>query len=350
MFHMTFLQPLDVAVFSPLSHHWSDVVIKQTGIGQAIRKQDFCRLYATARIQTFIPALIRRGFEVTGIKPFDPSHIDLSKQAPAKILERGTLPVGPSDAVQAVTGSEEGSETGTMLDEAAKALEIVPQTAEEIKMQGVIGKLRDKFVSSAVREVLMHNQAAVLEESTQLWQNRKRRKISKAQWLTGDEKLEALEQNRGEVKEKARAKKAKAKADEARRETKAVEKAEKERMKRIRQEESQRKKEEKEREKKRKQFEREMAREAKKLEEESRKAERAKENGRKQQEKEAKGHTRRHQSNKENVKGSLIAGKKRKRAGGDISDMPVTRAKCRRMMDPTPPMITRSGCQLRAPF
>lgn len=361
-----FLQPLDVAIFSPLSHHWSEVVLKQTGIGRAIRKQDFCRyemtsekllldvltvplhrLYATARIQAFIPALIRRGFEVTGIEPFDPSRVDLSKQAPAKISERGTLPIGPSDAVRAAAGSDEGSETATVLDEAAEALEIVPQTTEEARMQGVIGKLRDEFVSSAAREVLTHNRAAVLEESTQLRQNGKRRKIGKAQWLTGDEKVEALEQSRTEAEEKARAKKAKAKADEARREAKAAQEAEKARMKRLKQEDRERKRAEKEREKKRKQFEREMAREAKKLEEKSRKAERPAENERKNREKEAKGRARRHQSNKENVKNGPAAGKKRKHTGEDNWD--VTRAKRSRNADPAPGMITRSRRQLRAP-
>lgn len=38
-----FLQPLDVGVFSPLGHYWSEVVAKQNGMGKTIRKQDFCR-------------------------------------------------------------------------------------------------------------------------------------------------------------------------------------------------------------------------------------------------------------------------------------------------------------------
>lgn len=63
---IAFLQPLDVAVFSPWGHYWSEVFLKQTGSSCAIQEQDFCRKILLSQgfvfhIPTFFLQIVRNG-------------------------------------------------------------------------------------------------------------------------------------------------------------------------------------------------------------------------------------------------------------------------------------------------
>jgi hypothetical protein len=70
------LQPLDVGVFSPLQHYYSEEVNK---IGaQAITNDDFPNLFARARQKALTPKNIKAGFRAAGISPFCPGIV-LSK-------------------------------------------------------------------------------------------------------------------------------------------------------------------------------------------------------------------------------------------------------------------------------
>ncbi|KZS86402.1 hypothetical protein SISNIDRAFT_397073, partial [Sistotremastrum niveocremeum HHB9708] len=66
-----FLQPLDVGIFGPLSHAWSEVLTNEMTGGVHIRKQDFTRLYAKAWVRAFNVVNILIAFKATGIHPFD---------------------------------------------------------------------------------------------------------------------------------------------------------------------------------------------------------------------------------------------------------------------------------------
>jgi hypothetical protein len=72
------LQPLDVGVFSPLAHYYSNEVTAHLHDSQAlagIPKADFFMLFWRAWQRTMRESLIKSAFEATGIWPQDPSVI-----------------------------------------------------------------------------------------------------------------------------------------------------------------------------------------------------------------------------------------------------------------------------------
>ncbi|KIJ53098.1 hypothetical protein M422DRAFT_155463, partial [Sphaerobolus stellatus SS14] len=69
------LQPLDVAIFGPLSHAWSNEVEVHSSTGLSVTKSDFCGLYAAARARAFSRKLVLKAFEATGIQPFDRTRL-----------------------------------------------------------------------------------------------------------------------------------------------------------------------------------------------------------------------------------------------------------------------------------
>jgi hypothetical protein len=70
------LQPLDVGIFSPLSHYYGLAVDKMIRFGcQAISKSNFLELYMEAHNTTYKPTTILSAFRATGLIPFDPSAV-----------------------------------------------------------------------------------------------------------------------------------------------------------------------------------------------------------------------------------------------------------------------------------
>lgn len=68
------LQPLDVALFSPLATSYTkqltQLLYSSQGVA-GVQKRDFFRLFYESWLSTFTPSLILRSFEVTGLSPLN---------------------------------------------------------------------------------------------------------------------------------------------------------------------------------------------------------------------------------------------------------------------------------------
>ena len=70
------LQPLDIGVFNVFKHWHSEAIEAATAIGiDKFKKDDFLAGIHEIRTKTFKSSTIKRGFELTGLWPFDPDRI-----------------------------------------------------------------------------------------------------------------------------------------------------------------------------------------------------------------------------------------------------------------------------------
>ena len=69
------LQPLDLAVFSPLKTHYRNIIASLAYIDDAapVKKLHFISSYKEACLKTFVPRVIMGGWKAAGVVPFNPS-------------------------------------------------------------------------------------------------------------------------------------------------------------------------------------------------------------------------------------------------------------------------------------
>jgi hypothetical protein len=91
------LQPLDVGVFSHLSHAWSSEVKKWSESGYVIRKNNLISIYDKARRRALTKSNICSAFRTCGIEPYDPSVITEEHMVAAeKTSVLASLPIPPT--------------------------------------------------------------------------------------------------------------------------------------------------------------------------------------------------------------------------------------------------------------
>ncbi|KAE8184802.1 hypothetical protein CF335_g7914 [Tilletia laevis] len=69
------LAPLDRTCFGPLKQAWAEAQRTEMMLTSVVRKEDVIRLYQTAREQAFTVGNIQKGYEATGIWPYNPNAI-----------------------------------------------------------------------------------------------------------------------------------------------------------------------------------------------------------------------------------------------------------------------------------
>jgi uncharacterized membrane protein len=91
------LQPLDVGVFSHLSHAWASEVKRWSESGYVVSKSNLITIYDMARKRALTKGIICAAFRKCGIEPYDPSVIteeDMAMAEKTSIL--ASLPIPPT--------------------------------------------------------------------------------------------------------------------------------------------------------------------------------------------------------------------------------------------------------------
>jgi hypothetical protein len=98
-------QGLDVVVFSPLKHSWTEERDNFEGsTRQRITKQNFVSIYGRAHRKVLTPELVRMAFEKTGIWPYNPNVVTKEMMAPSlETSSQGHLPLFQPSPVRAVS-------------------------------------------------------------------------------------------------------------------------------------------------------------------------------------------------------------------------------------------------------
>jgi DDE superfamily endonuclease len=94
------LQPLDVGLFSPLAHFYTQEIDKLLFESQGlthITKRHFWRLFSVAWQKAFSPSNINSAFKATGLKPWDPQRILAFFQRPVLPPPPPMAPRTPQD-------------------------------------------------------------------------------------------------------------------------------------------------------------------------------------------------------------------------------------------------------------
>lgn len=75
------LHPADVSVFKPFKEYWRQAVRdwQNTCNSRTVTKTEFCPIFKEALYHEKMPENIRKGFEISGLFPFNPDVVDYSK-------------------------------------------------------------------------------------------------------------------------------------------------------------------------------------------------------------------------------------------------------------------------------
>jgi DDE superfamily endonuclease len=180
------LQPLDIAVFSPLKHYFRRTVEKRLRAGALkFPKTEFLETYQVIRPQAITEKNIKSGFRKASLVPFNPT----------KALER--LPTASTPTVS--PQRKEQTQTPKTQQDVQQALENLGSTAREATAK--IGKAAGIFYA---RTILAEKEAEELIEETKKIQeaaSRKRKKVpKKGPQLIGDVLDSLAQQNQGRSK------------------------------------------------------------------------------------------------------------------------------------------------------
>ena len=136
------LQPLDIAVFSPLKHYFRRAVEKQLRIGvQRFPKAEFLETYSKIRPQALTQKNIKSGFRKAGLVPFDP------KKALERLPTLEATPI-PAATPPPVATSEQHFSTPKNQHEVQKLLEETGSTLQNAAER--IGKAAMVFHARAI--------------------------------------------------------------------------------------------------------------------------------------------------------------------------------------------------------
>ena len=78
------LQGLDVICFVPTKENWKKAIGEfEAQNNCAVEKEDFVEVFGNIYLKTFMPELIKKAFEKTGLIPFNPDVITEAQMKPS---------------------------------------------------------------------------------------------------------------------------------------------------------------------------------------------------------------------------------------------------------------------------